>query len=101
MTPPVRIAAWVPDLMDRSRFGPGTTFVARPEDLAELDAEVVVVDLGRLEEPGRVGAVRGRLVGFAPHVDDERLAAAQAAGFDEALPRSVFFRRLPSLSRGG
>jgi hypothetical protein len=36
------------------------------------------------------------VVGFAPHVDDEALARASAAGC-EALPRSVFFRRLPNL----
>jgi len=32
-------------------------------------------------------------VGFAPHVEDEVLAKAVVAGC-EALPRSVFFRRL-------
>ena len=95
------VAAWVPDLLDRSRFGGGgVVFVGRPEDLAGVDAEVVVVDLNRLDHPGRVGPVRGRLIGFASHVDDDRLVAARQAGFDEALPRSVFFRRLPELLRG-
>lgn len=96
-----RVVAWVPDLMDRSRFGPGVTFVARPEELAGIEADVVVVDLNRLGDPQRVGAVEACLVGFASHVDDDVLAAARAAGFDEALARSVFFRRLPELLGGG
>jgi hypothetical protein len=97
---PATVVGWVPDLMDQSRFGAGAVFVARPEDLAALDADVVVVDLNRLDDPGRVGPVRGRLIGFASHVDDAALAAAMAAGFDEALARSVFFRRLPDLLGG-
>jgi hypothetical protein len=98
---PTRIAAWVPDLMDRSRFAAGTVFVAVPEDLAAVGADVVVVDLNRIGRPARVGSVGGRLIGFASHVDAEALAAARAAGFDEALPRSVFFRRLGELTAGG
>ena len=101
MTDPVAVAAWVPDLMDRSRFGPGTVFVARPEDLATVDADVVVVDLNKVGNPQRVGSSRGRLIGFASHVDADVLAAARAAGFDEALPRSAFFRRLGELTAGG
>ena len=97
----VRVVAWVPDLLDRSRFGPGTRFVTRPEELASVPADVVIVDLNRLDDLERVGAVSGRLLGFASHVDDDRLAAARSAGFDEALPRSVFFRRLPALLAGG
>jgi hypothetical protein len=100
MTGGAGVAGWVPDLMDRSRLGTGVEFVSRPEDLVAVDAEVVVVDLGRLGDPARVAGVRGRLIGFAPHVDDGTLAAARAAGFDEALARSVFFRRWPQL-RGG
>lgn len=100
MTPAPRVVGWVPDLMDRSRLGAGVAFVARPEDLAGSDADLAVVDLSRLDDLRRVGRVPGRLVGFAPHVDDEVLAAARAAGFDDALARSVFFRRWPDLGRG-
>jgi hypothetical protein len=96
----VRAVGWVPDLMDRSRLGGDVVFVAQPEDLDGVDADLVVVDLGRLGDPGRVGRVSGRLVGFAPHVDDDILAGARAAGFDDALARSVFFRRWPELVGG-
>jgi hypothetical protein len=92
-----RVAAWVPDLMDRSRFPQGVTFVNAPEELAATGADLLVVDLNRIDEPAVVAAGSARLVGFASHVDDDRLAAARAAGFDEVLPRSVFFRRLPQL----
>ena len=104
MTDRVAVAAWVPDLMDRSRFASGTVFVARPEDLATVDADVVVVDLNKVGDPTRVqrgGSSPGRLIGFASHVDADVLVAARAAGFDEALPRSAFFRRLGELTAGG
>ena len=100
-----RVVAWVPDLMDRSRLagaGPGVevTFVTSAADLltAGPGADVVVVDLAR---PGALEAVAGlagvRVVGFAPHVERDLLEAATAAGCDEVLPRSAFFRRLGDL----
>jgi len=42
-----------------------------------------------------LGDVGARTVGFAAHVDEELMAAASAAGCDEVLARSVFFRRFP------
>jgi len=42
-----------------------------------------------------LGDVGARTVGFAAHVDEELIAAASAAGCDEVLARSVFFRRFP------
>lgn len=38
-----------------------------------------------------------RTVAFGPHVDDFALVAARALGVADALPRSRFFHRLPSL----
>ncbi|MED5551304.1 MAG: hypothetical protein VX785_01210, partial [Actinomycetota bacterium] len=38
-----------------------------------------------------------RLIGVAPHIDADTLRAAVAGGCAEALPRSVFFKRLPAL----
>lgn len=102
-----RIAAAVPDLMDRSRLsGPAgheLRFVALA-DLAGLRADadevdLVVVDLAR---PGALEAVAAAdldvpVVGFGPHVDDDLLAAATAAGCDRVLPRSRFFTRWPDV----
>ncbi len=107
-----RIAAVVPDLMDRSRLtssagpaGPELRFVALADlaHLADLGAadevDLVVVDLAR---PGALEAVAALdlevpVVGFGPHVDDGLLAAATAAGCDRVLPRSRFFARWPDV----
>jgi hypothetical protein len=95
-----RVAAYVPDLMDRSKLATvaEVTFVSSPEALATTPADLVVVDLSR---PGVLEALGGgigvRTVGFGSHVDHELLAAARAAGCDEVLPRSKFFARLPEL----
>ena len=94
------VFAFVPDLMDRSRLGGlDVTFVARPEDLAPVPGDIVVVDLSR---PGVLEALQGlgdgaRTIGFGSHVDTELLDAARAAGCDEVMARSEFFRRARDL----
>jgi DNA-binding NarL/FixJ family response regulator len=98
-----RVAAYVPDLMDRSKVAaaaPDTAFVSTPRALADVDADVYVVDLNR---PGTVDAVTAlaarpgrRVLGFASHVDRDTLAAARQAGCD-AMKRSEFFSRLGDL----
>ena len=95
----VVIAAYVPDLMDRSRFsGLDVEFVSSPAELSSSAAEVLVIDLGR---PGAVEALPAlggrRVVAFGSHVDRELLDAARAAGCEEVLPRSQFFSRLREL----
>jgi len=97
-----RIAAYVPDLMDRSKVaaagGDDVTFVRSPSELAAAGAEVVVVDLAR---PGVLDALPClggmRSIGFASHVDRELAEAAAAAGCTEVLPRSRFFSSLADL----
>ena len=94
-----RVAAYVPDLLDRSKVAgvPGVevTFVDDPGKLAAAEADLVIIDLGR---DGAIEAIAGlagrRVVGFGSHVDTERLEAARAAGCTEVLPRSRFFARL-------
>ncbi len=105
----MRIAAYVPDLMDRSRIGAvadriGTEVVtvAAPGDLAGVaGAEMVVVDLGR---PGVLEALSGlgdvASVGFASHVDRDLLRRARGSGCGQVLARSAFFGRLPELLAG-
>jgi hypothetical protein len=98
-----RVAAYVPDLMDRSRLAAvgDVSFVAAPSELPGVVADVVVVDLSRpgvLEVLGELTGVR--TVGFGSHVDEDLLAAATAAGCAEVLPRSRFFARLPELLGG-
>jgi hypothetical protein len=99
----VRVVAYAPDLMDRSKLSaaaPGLRFVARPGDLAASaeGADLVVVDLARpgvFEVLADVAAV-ARVVGFGSHVDRATLERAEAAGC-EAMPRSQFFRSLGEL----
>lgn len=97
-----RVVAYVPDLMDRSRLAgvDGLVFVRTPADLAgaSVGAELVVVDLARpgvLEALAELGGVR--TIGFGSHVDRDLLAAAEAAGCQEVLPRSRFFARVAEL----
>ncbi len=95
-----RVAAYVPDLMDRSRLAAvgDVAFVVTPADLTTVAVDVVVVDLSRPGVLSVLPRLEGvRTVGFGSHVDEELLAAARAAGCDEVLPRSRFFARLPDL----
>jgi len=100
----VRVAAYCPDLMDRSKIAaaaPGCRFVARPEALVGLaGVDVVVVDLGKrgvMEALPEVVAGRARVIAYGSHVDRRVLEAAQAAGASLVLPRSQFFSRLSQL----
>ncbi|MGH9066069.1 MAG: hypothetical protein ACRD0J_00870 [Acidimicrobiales bacterium] len=106
----MRVVAFVPDLMDRSKVevaaqaaGAELELVARADDLAtgvERGADLVVVDLGRPGVlDGLAGLGRVRTVGFGSHVDRDLLRAASDAGCSQVLARSAFFRRLPDLLR--
>ncbi|HUP86462.1 MAG TPA: hypothetical protein VM143_12410 [Acidimicrobiales bacterium] len=101
------VAAYTPDLMDRSKISaavPDCRFVASPEALVGLGAtDVVLVDLsktGVLEALGDIVAGGARVVAYGSHVDKALLAAAGDAGCTEVLPRSQFFSRLPQLLGG-
>ena len=96
----MRIAAYVPDLIDRSKVAaaaPDATFVGKPAELAGLDASIVVVDLGRPGVVDELGSLSGRVIGFARHTERDLIARARAAGCDEVLVRSDFFPRLGEL----
>lgn len=92
------VAAFIPGLMDQSRFGQNSvTFVSTPAEVTESGAVLLLVDLDRCDDPAAFRITGVRVVGFGSHVDADRLAAAEALGYDEVLPRSVFFRRLPEI----
>lgn len=95
---PVEIVALCVDLMDRSKLSgafPDARIVRSIDALVEAasDTTVSLVDLRRVGDPAQMANVAGRVIAFGSHVDEELLDAATAAGVD-ALPRSVFFRRL-------
>jgi len=94
-----RIVAYVPDLMDRSKVAAAgdVTFVNRPDALAGVEADLVVVDLMRPGVLEAVSGLSGRVIGFARHTEPALMAAAHAAGCDVVLPRSSFFAQLDEL----
>jgi len=103
-----RVLAYVPDLLFGSNVlgalqaaGHEATLVARLSE-AELpglsDADVLVVDL-TADAPARIELVRALGLGPAPrtlafysHVESEVRELAQAAGFDQVIPRSRMAR---------
>lgn len=88
------VFAFSTDLMDGSKLRgaiDGVRIVRPGDDLP--DATVVVVDLavpGALDQAVASGV---RVIAYGSHVDEATLATATEAGA-EAMPRSVFFRRL-------
>ena len=88
------------DLMDASRIRsavPTATVVAGVGGPEPARAGLIVLDLAAGVDPAAAAAIGPPVVAYGPHVDSDALAAAVAAGCADALPRSVFFRRLPAL----
>ena len=92
------IAAFVPNLLDRSRFDDQVTFVDSPSEVEILAPSLVIVDLDRCSdiEGFRVSG-SATVMGFGPHVDTDLHREATVHGYDEVLARSLFFKRLPEL----
>jgi hypothetical protein len=100
----VKVAAYVPDLMDRSKVAaaaPEATFVARPDELVSVEADLVVLDLTRPGVLDVIPLVRGRTLGFCRHTMRDVIAAAEEAGCDRVLVRSEFFAGLPDVLAQG
>jgi hypothetical protein len=103
----VTVAAYIPNLMDRSRvaaaaeaLGLAVEFAPTAADL-DRSADLILVDLGR---PGIIDALAaappdktGRSIGFASHVDRDLLRRGREVGCDQVLARSAFFGRLPAI----
>lgn len=93
----IRAAAYAPNLMDRGRIMsglPSPLWLNNEQELADTDADLVVVDLTRVKDISILEDLDGWIVGYGPHVDSELFEKASAAGCDEVLARSVFFKRL-------
>lgn len=102
----MKVVAYVPDLMDRSRISGASAvaveFVPTPDGLREhgASADLVIVDLGRPGVLEVLPDLTAPTLGFGSHVDRDLLAAARAAGCDRVLARSAFFDGLSSLLGG-
>jgi hypothetical protein len=93
-----RVVVLSSDLMDRSKIEaafPDAVFVRAPAKLVQeaTSATLVLVDLAQLNDPAALLAIDARVIAYGSHVDEAALTAAKEAGA-EALPRSVFFRRI-------
>jgi len=91
------IVAYAPNIFDRSRFGDRVRFVETPAEAAGLGPDVIFVDLDRCQDPAGFRLDGAEVIGFGPHVESEQHDRARLLGYDEVLPRSLFFRRLPDL----
>ena len=101
----MRIAAYTPDLMDRSKIsaaataaGHDLTYAGSADALVGLaGVDLIVVDLSKKGVPEAMPAIVAsgtRVIAFASHVDIPKLDA----GVD-VLPRSTFFGSLNELLR--
>ena len=91
------IAAHVPNLFDRARFGHQVEFVETPQEASALAPRLVLVDLDRCEDLAGFRVPGPIVIGFGPHAESSLHARAMAAGYDQVLARSAFFRRLPQI----
>lgn len=98
----MRVVAYVPDLIDRSRITSVRAQAVFVDDLSGLaaasrSADVVLLDLSR---HGVVDAIAGlnapRVVGFTNHTQRNAMEAARAAGA-VAMARSDFFINLEEM----
>lgn len=92
-----RIAAHVPNVFDRARFGPAVVFVDSGVEAAAHSPTAVMVDLDRCDDPEEFRLDGTTVIGFGSHVDAAAHQRARDLGYDLVLPRSLFFRRLPDL----
>ena len=101
----MRIAAYTPDLMDRSKIssaagaaGHELSYVGAPEALVGLAGiDVIVIDLskkGAAELADDIAAGGARILAYASHVDIPKLATTV-----QVMPRSTFFGSLAELLR--
>jgi DNA-binding response OmpR family regulator len=89
-----------------ARLGMSLKTAATPAALMELFAaepiSLVVIDLSspRLDLPGLIGELKTSantpraIIAYGPHVHENRLAEAAAAGCDEVLSRGQFSARM-------
>lgn len=91
------IGAVVPNIMDRSRFGPDVLFLDESDAGNRDDLDLLIVDLDRVGDLGPLVNDRFPTIGFGSHVDEQRLAEAERSGLAAAMARSIFFRRLPDI----
>lgn len=98
-----RVVALAPDLMFASRIeatlgaaGHEVTLSPSASEAPLDDADVLVVDLERIEPEAVVG-LGVPVLGFFRHTDPETRERAEAAGVDQVVPRSRMAREMAEL----
>ena len=89
-----KVVAFVPNLMDRSKFTDSVTFVTTGDEARRAQPDQIFVDLDRCSDISQFRFEGPEVIGFGPHVDSELARQAKEAGYDEVVTRSVFFNRL-------
>lgn len=106
-----RVVALVLDLMFAARIrgaAPDAVLARTTEALTAAvgpNTRLVLVDLQAPPALDALGALadrpaEARVVAWAPHVMEDAMAAAEAAGADEVMPRGAFVKALPGLVAG-
>jgi hypothetical protein len=97
------VVALAPDLMFASRIeatlgaaGHDVTLSPSASEAPLDDADVLIVDLERIEPEAVVG-FGIPVLGFYRHTDPEKRDRAEAAGADTVVPRSRMAREMPEL----
>jgi CheY-like chemotaxis protein len=72
-----------------------------PATLLIIDLNSPQLDVRSVVERFRATSPEGRIVAFGPHVHEERLAAARAAGCDQVVSRGQFFAQADAIFGAG
>lgn len=98
-----RVVALVSDLFFRTKIEGAAAQAGLDVDFAAPEgANLVLIDLDAFGvaavSQARTSSPGARIVGFCAHANTDLLAQARQAGC-EAMPRSLFFKRLPDILR--
>lgn len=91
------IAIFAPRRVDRSTFIKTMTapeWLVSAADIAACQADALVVDLSRLEDPTILADVDPWCIGYAPSEMPDFLDAGRSVGCDEVIARDELLRRL-------
>ena len=64
------------------------------QNLVLVDLSLPGLDIAQVVSSTREKAPTATIIAYAPHVHEDRLAAAQAAGCDQVLTRGAFDRQI-------
>lgn len=90
----VNLVATPAAVLERLSSSPGATADAAPCSVLFVDLGHPAADLAALVAAAHARTPPVRVIAFGAHVATDRLAAAQAAGCDEVMPRGRFSAQL-------